>query len=66
LLAQFVQGYPHVVPHEKLLRSAWGPTYVGETDYLKVRTKFGAIAPGFDPIANERGVGYRLNLAHEC
>jgi len=70
LLAQFVQGYPHVVSHEKLLRSVWGPTYVGETDYLKVhvqriRSKFGTVAPGFDPIANERGVGYRLNLVHE-
>ena len=31
LLAQFVQGYPHVVSHEKLLRSVWGPTYVGES-----------------------------------
>ena len=70
LLAQFVQGYPRVVPHEKLLRSVWGSEYVTETDYLKVhvqriRSKFGAIVPGFDPIANERGVGYRLNLAHE-
>ena len=70
LLAQFVLGYPHVVPHEKLLRSVWGPTYVGESDYLKVhvqriRSKFGTVAPGFDPIANERGVGYRLNLVHE-
>jgi two-component system, OmpR family, KDP operon response regulator KdpE len=70
LLAQFVQGYPRVVPHENLLRSVWGPTYVGESDYLKVhvqriRSKFGNLSPGFDPIANERGVGYRLNLSHE-
>jgi DNA-binding response OmpR family regulator len=70
LLAQFVQGYPHVVSHEKLLRTVWGPTYIGESDYLKVhvqriRSKFGAVAPGFDPIANERGVGYRLNLVYE-
>lgn len=70
LLAQFVQGYPSVVPHEKLLRAVWGAEYVTETDYLKVhvqriRSKFGAVVPGFDPIANERGVGYRLNLVHE-
>ena len=26
---------------------------------------FGTVAPGFDPIANERGGGYRLNLVHE-
>lgn len=70
ILGQLVQGYPRVVPHETLLRSVWGPTYIGESDYLKVhvqriRSKFGALSPGFDPIANERGVGYRLNLSHE-
>ena len=70
LLAQFVHGYPRVVPHEKLLRSVWGSDYVNETDYLKVhvqriRSKFSNVAPGFDPIANERGVGYRLNLVHD-
>jgi len=44
--------------------------YLGESDYLKVhvqriRSKFRTVATGFDPIANERGVGYRLNLVLE-
>jgi DNA-binding response OmpR family regulator len=40
---------------------------VDETDYLKVhvqriRSKFSQVSPGVDPIANERGVGYRLSV----
>ncbi len=67
LLFHLVRGYPRVVQHRTLLGKVWGAEYVNETDYLKVhvqriRAKFAAIAPGFDPITNERGVGYRLSL----
>ncbi|MFW6174707.1 MAG: response regulator transcription factor [Chloroflexota bacterium] len=70
LLSHLVRNYPRVVPHKVLLRGVWGPGYENETDYLKVhvqriRSKFGAVEPGFDPIANERGIGYRLSLSDD-
>ncbi len=65
LLYHLTKNYPNVVQHKTLLAKVWGREYVDETDYLKVhvqriRGKFATVAPSADPIANERGIGYRL------
>jgi DNA-binding response OmpR family regulator len=67
LLYHLAKNYPNVVQHKTLLAKVWGHEYVDETDYLKVhvqriRSKFAQVSPGVDPIANERGVGYRLSV----
>jgi len=67
LLYHLTQNWPRVVLHRTLLAKVWGREYVDETDYLKVhvqriRSKFTAVDPETDPIATERGVGYRLAL----
>ena len=68
LLYHLVKNSPNVVQHRTLLAKVWGREYVDEMDYLKVhvqriRTKFVAVDPDAEVIANERGVGYRLALA---
>ena len=65
LLYHLTKNYPNVVLHKTLLAKVWGREYIEETDYLKVhvqriRKKFSEALPGFEPIATERGVGYRL------
>jgi DNA-binding response OmpR family regulator len=67
LLYHLAKNFPNVVQHKTLLAKVWGHEYVDETDYLKVhvqriRSKFSQVSPGVDPIANERGVGYRLSV----
>lgn len=67
LLYHLTKNRPNVVQRRTLLAKVWGREYIDETEYLKVhvqriRAKFAAVSPGFDPIENERGVGYRLNL----
>jgi two-component system KDP operon response regulator KdpE len=59
-----------VLTHQYLLREVWGPTYMGETHYLRVYigTLRGKIEP--DPaqpryIITEPGVGYRMREADE-
>ncbi len=68
LLFHLTKNYPNVVLHKTLLAKVWGREYIDETDYLKVhvqriRRKFAEAQPGLDPIATERGVGYRLSLS---
>ena len=65
LLFHLAKNYPNVVLHKTLLAKVWGREYIDETDYLKVhvqriRRKFAEIVPELDPIATERGIGYRL------
>ena len=67
MLYHLTKNHPKVVRHRTLLAKVWGREYIDETEYLKVhvqriRAKFAAVSPGVDPIENERGVGYRLNL----
>ena len=67
LLYHLTKNWPRAVMHRTLLAKVWGREYVDETDYLKVhvqriRSKFASIHPGAEPIATERGVGYRLAL----
>ncbi len=67
LLYHLVKNAPNVVQHRTLLAKVWGREYIDESEYLKVhvqrsRAKFAAVNPDFDPIENERGIGYRLNL----
>ena len=43
----------------------WGPTYAGESDYLKVHVQrihsgFGTVAPGFDH--HDFELGHRIEL----
>ncbi len=66
LLFHLTKNYPNVVQHKTLLAKIWGREYIDETDYLKVhvqriRRKFAEIQPDLDPIATERGIGYRLS-----
>ncbi len=67
VLYHLTKNYPNVVPHKTLLAKVWGREYLEETEYLKVhiqriRSKFGAVAHGMEVVANERGIGYRLNV----
>jgi DNA-binding response OmpR family regulator len=67
LLYHLVKNRPNVVQHRTLLAKVWGREYLDENDYLKVhvqriRSKFSDLEPDFDPIENERGVGYRLKV----
>ena len=67
LLYHLTKNHPKVVQHRTLLAKVWGREYIDETEYLKVhvqriRAKFASVSPHADPIENERGVGYRLNL----
>jgi DNA-binding response OmpR family regulator len=66
LLFHLTKNYPNVVQHKTLLAKVWGREYIDETDYLKVhvqriRRKFEEARSGLDPIATERGIGYRLS-----
>jgi two-component system, OmpR family, KDP operon response regulator KdpE len=66
LLFHLAKNFPNVVLHKTLLAKVWGREYIDETDYLKVhvqriRRKFADIVPELDPIATERGIGYRLS-----
>jgi len=68
LLFHLTKNYPNVVQHKTLLAKIWGREYIDETDYLKVqvqriRRKFSEANSSLDPIANERGVGYRLSVS---
>lgn len=56
-----------VLTHDQLLREVWGPTYVGQTHYLRVyvahlREKLEAVAARPELLITEPGVGYRLQL----
>ncbi len=67
LLYHLTKNFPNVVQHKTLLAKVWGREYIDEADYLKVhiqriRSKFTAIDPKAQLIANERGVGYRLSI----
>lgn len=67
LLYHLTKNHPRVVQHKTLLAKVWGREYIEETEYLKVhvqriRSKFSEIDPDFNPIENERGIGYRLNV----
>jgi len=65
LLRLLVRNAGRVLTHQYVLRELWGPSFAGETHYLRVlvsglRQKLGD-DPG-DPhfIVTEQGVGYRL------
>lgn len=36
LLAEFARHDERIVPHENLLKAAWGPSYGRESNYLRV------------------------------
>ena len=70
LLFHLTKNYPNVVLHKTLLAKVWGREYIDETDYLKVyvqriRRKFAEVQPELDPIATERGIGYRLAVSND-
>lgn len=65
ILKMLVQHAGRVVTHQFLLREIWGPTYTGETHYLRVyvgqlrqKIEEDPAQPHF--ILTEPGVGYRL------
>lgn len=65
ILTMLVQHAGRVVTHQFLLREIWGPTYTGETHYLRVyvgqlRQKIEKDPAQPHYILTEPGVGYRL------
>lgn len=68
LLAELAKHPGRVLTHDALLRTAWGPAHVGQTEYLRVairalRQKLEEIPSQPQLIINEPGVGYRLIVA---
>jgi two-component system KDP operon response regulator KdpE len=65
LLRLLVKSAGRVLTHQYLLRELWGPTFTGETHYLRVLVSGLRQKLGDDPadprhIVTEQGVGYRL------
>lgn len=65
LLAELAKHPGRVLTHHALLRTAWGPAHVGQTEYLRVairalRQKLEDTPSQPKLIVNEPGVGYRL------
>ena len=67
LLAQLARHAGRVLTHSMLLRTLWGPTFVGETHYLRVQ--MASLRQKLEPeparpvyLLTETGVGYRLRL----
>ncbi len=65
LLAELAKHPGRVLTHDYLLRTAWGPAHVGQTEYLRVairalRQKLEDTPSQPQLIINEPGVGYRL------
>jgi two-component system, OmpR family, KDP operon response regulator KdpE len=65
LLSLFVRNAGKVLTHAYVLREIWGPTYVEETQYLRVfigqlRKKIERDATTPHLLLTEAGVGYRL------
>lgn len=65
LLAELARHVGRVVPHEALLKSAWGPSYGRESNYLRVYAN--QIRRKLEPdpstprhLITEPGIGYRL------
>jgi two-component system KDP operon response regulator KdpE len=64
-LRLLVQHAGKVLTHRQILRTVWGPGYVGQTHYLRVyvarlREKIEAVPAQPALIMTEPGVGYRL------
>jgi two-component system KDP operon response regulator KdpE len=67
LLAELARHPGRVLTHASLLRAIWGPTFVGETHYLRVqmaslRQKLEREPARPRHLVTETGVGYRLRL----
>ena len=65
LLSELAKHPGRVLTHDTLLRIAWGPAHVGQTEYLRVairalRQKLEVTPSQPLLIINEPGVGYRL------
>ncbi|MDH4106773.1 MAG: response regulator [Gammaproteobacteria bacterium] len=65
LLRLLVQHAGRVVTHQQMLKTLWGPSFAGETHYLRVLVSALRQKLGDDPsdpryIVTEQGVGYRL------
>ena len=67
LLAELTRHAGRVLTHASLLRTLWGPTFVGETHYLRVQ--MASLRHKLEPeparpryLLTETGVGYRLRL----
>jgi two-component system KDP operon response regulator KdpE len=65
LLSELAKHPGRVLTHDALLRTAWGPAHVGQTEYLRVairalRQKLEDLPSQPRLIINEPGVGYRL------
>jgi two-component system KDP operon response regulator KdpE len=67
VLAELARHAGKVLTHAALLRTIWGPTYVGQTHYLRVlmaglRQKLEPVPARPRHLVTETGVGYRLRL----
>lgn len=68
LLVVLVRNAGRVVTHRQLLKEVWGPSYVEQTQYLRVfmgqlRHKLERDPAQPKYLVNEPGVGYRLKLS---
>ena len=65
LLSLFVRHAGKVLTHQQILREIWGPTYINQTQYLRVymahlREKLEAEPSKPSLLLTEPGIGYRL------
>lgn len=65
LMAELARHDGRIVPHENLLKAAWGPTYGQESNYLRVYVSQLRRKLERDPsrprhLLTEPGLGYRL------
>lgn len=67
LLTVLIQNAGKVVTHHQLLKEVWGPSYIKETQYLRVymtqlrhKLELDPARPRF--LINEPGIGYRLKI----
>jgi two-component system, OmpR family, KDP operon response regulator KdpE len=67
LLTVLIQNAGKVVIHNQLLKEVWGPSYLKETQYLRVymtqlrhKLEIDPARPRF--LINEPGIGYRLKI----
>ncbi len=66
LLACLIENRGWIVPHEELLRKAWGPNYIGDRSFVKLYIRYLRQKIEKEPskprfILTARGIGYRFS-----
>ncbi|WP_313806032.1 response regulator [Flavobacterium sp.] len=68
LLSLFIKNEGRVLTHQHILRDVWGPSYIDQTQYLRVfiaqlRKKIEKDPNRPKHILTESGIGYRFNIS---